>query len=105
MYSIKNNMISLTRGDTLHLPVQSNSDYVLGENDIVEITVRKSSNVGAEKLFHIIGDSDHVIHILPEHTSELEYGTYMYDIQATLENGDVTTHGPYKFKILPEVTY
>lgn len=105
MYSIKNNMISLTRGDTLHIPVSTNGDYLFGPNDIVEMTVRESSSVGASKLFHIIGDMDHVIHILPEHTSDLDYGTYMYDIQATLENGDVTTHGPYKFKILPEVTY
>lgn len=104
MYINDNGNISLTRGDTLHIPVVT-SGYELCPDDIVEMTVRTGTEIGAEVIFRITGDTEHIIHIRPEHTANLEYGRYKYDIQATLLNGDVVTYGPYNFKVLKEVTY
>lgn len=104
MYSYDGGNISLTRGDTLHIPVVT-TGYELQADDMVEMTVRQSTEIGSEVIFRIVGDAEHILHIRPEHTANLSYGSYKYDIQATLVNGDVVTYGPYKFKILPEVTY
>lgn len=104
MYKFDDGIIRLTRGDTLHIPVTA-KNYEFQPDDKVEMTVRRSAEIGSEVIFRIEGDADHIIHIRPEHTRSLEYGSYKYDIQATLINGDVVTYGPYSFKVLKEVTY
>lgn len=106
MWKIDNGNILLTRGDTLRIPIII-SDYELQENDIIEMTCRESDEENAKILFNILADSNGIINILPEHTKDLAFnGEYVYDIQATLNNGaDVVTYGIKRFRILKEATY
>lgn len=106
MYEIKEGNIFLTRGDTLHIPVVV-SGHELQEGDIIEMTCRESDEENAKILFNIVADSNGIINILPEHTKGLAFnGEYVYDIQATLNNGaDVVTYGIKRFRILKEATY
>lgn len=103
--------ISLTRGDTLHLPVMVTKDGApeerLGPEDAATMTVRESGAEGAEVLLQKQAQEG-TIHILPEDTSGLAFGTqkrYMYDIEIRFADGDVYTIGPSRFILLPEVTY
>lgn len=46
-----------------------------------------------------------VWHIRPEDTRDLEYGTYKYDVQIEMENGDVKTFIPISdFVVMHEST-
>lgn len=97
------NEICLTRGDSAYLDVTASG----GEGEEVEIadavfTVRKSAlkPVVIQKYA-----KNGVVKIAPEDTAGLDFGGYKYDIQITTTDGDVSTFGPYTFKILEEVTY
>lgn len=102
------NDIELTRGDTLHLEVeitnQNGEPYELEEGDKLEFTLKK--NTTTEEFILKRQLSSNQFTISHEETKEMNYGTYVYDVQLTQENGDVTTIiKPSKFKITEEVNF
>lgn len=108
-YDEETGMISLTRGDTLHIPItvtdaDSGEAVELRPDDTITMTIRDSKEEGA--ILRLTKQSQNgMLHILPEDTRKMEFGSYYYDVEARFYTGDVYTFGPYKFKILPEVTY
>lgn len=102
------NDIHLIRGDTARFEVeildQAGEKYVLLDGDQLVFTVKKNTstdNVILQK--QILGDTFTLTH---DDTKDLEYREYMYDIQLTQANGDVTTViSPSKFVILEEVNF
>lgn len=107
----KDNKIELTRGDTAYLDINltqsiksgSEESYEIGEHDVIRFTARKNyvSEIALQKVL----EGKSVIHILPEDTRALDFGDYVYDIEITLENGDVFTIVSSKLKLGNEVTY
>lgn len=102
--------MSMVRGDSEALIVKCSDDPFV-DGDTIEFTVRK--RVKSEKVIHKTvtefeedEDGAAYIEILPEDTSELEFGDYVYDIQLTKANGWVTTLiKRAKFTLEDEVTY
>ena len=102
------NDITVTRGDTLHLEIsvvdQDNQEYVLQDGDKLVFTLKKNVNTK-----EIILQKDIIANKLTiNHTDTtlLSYSTYVYDVQLTQANGDVTTViKPSKFIITEEVNY
>ena len=88
MLKVKGNNIKLTRGDTAYL------------------TVPITDTVSAEEyLFQKVIQGSNVFKILPTDTSDLRYGTYIYDVQLDMANGDrFTIIEPSNFEITSEVT-
>lgn len=105
-YNEEDGMIKLTRGDTAYLDVcvadSDGKEIKLTEQSEICMTVREDT---LSPILFQVAAKDGTIKINPEDTKELEFGTYRYDVQVTLANGDVVTHGPYRFKVLQEVTY
>lgn len=102
------NDITLTRGDTLHLQItltdQEGEVYTLQDGDTLVFTVKKNTSSDVVLIQKNILNSN--ITISHEDTKNMAYGTYMYDVQLTQANGDVTTViKPSKFKITEEVNY
>jgi len=100
-------VISLTRGDTARFNIilkdSTGAVYTPVSGDTLTMTVKQSTSDTTE-VFQIDA-VDGEFEILPEHTSELTFGTYFYDIQLTLDNGDVNTVVPVsQFKVEEEVT-
>ena len=98
--------ITMIRGDTAEFDIQlTDSDgepYELLENDSLIFTVKKNTK-SDETLIQKTGD--HVV-IDPEDTSDLKYGTYVYDVQFTSSSGKVdTVIPPSKFILKDEVTW
>lgn len=95
----------LTRGDTAQFtitPYKNKSRYELQEGDVINFTIKKSTRENVA----IISKTGMEIEILPQDTSNLEYGTYKYDCQLTFADGRVDTFiGPYDFVITEEVTF
>lgn len=110
MLHIKGSEIQLTRGDTAYLNVivtksSDSQTYTMKPEDTLTLTVKKTVN-DSDFLLQKVVEGTNTIHILPEDTSELEYGSYKYDVQLNTEEGDVfTIIEPATFKILPEVTF
>lgn len=99
--------ISLTRGDTARLAVSiTNNDgqpYAVKESDTLTLTV-KADYKDEEVLIEKVVKGNNMIHIEPKDTKELEFGTYLYDVQLTTVDGDnFTVIADKRFKITNEV--
>lgn len=102
------NDIELTRGDTIHLEVEiadeTGAPYELQIDDKLEFTLKKNTSTEEVLLKKEINSKKFTIS--HEESSKLNYGTYVYDVQLTQENGDVTTIiKPSKLKITEEVNF
>lgn len=99
--------IYMTRGDTESIGVKV-SGYALKEGDFVEFTIRRSIDSPVQlhkKTSEIMPGNLFVIPILSEDTEYLQFGNYVYDIQATLSGSVKTIVPPSRFTIGEEVTY
>lgn len=84
--------IDMPRGDSEAIIV-SCRDEPFETGDIIEFSVRKKPKT--ERLVHIVvdeieDDGSAYIEIKPSDTENLDFGTYVYDIQLTKANGWVT---------------
>lgn len=108
MIKIKKNVISLTRGDTLRTIVEINledgSPYIPDLGDVITFGLKYTIN-DTECIFEKNIPIDTMeLHIAPEDTKELPYGSYVYDVQIQFAGGDIYTFIPYtKFNITGEV--
>ena len=98
--------IYMTRGDTENISVKLNG-YDLKAGDKVELTVRRTvaSIVVMHKEVTEFAENAALIHILPEDTSKLRPGRYVYDVQLTYNGNVKTVIPPSTFEIGWEVTY
>lgn len=102
------NDIGIIRGDTARFEVeildQNGDPYTLQSGDQLVFTVKKNTSTSLIILQkNITGETFTILH---EDTANLDYGKYVYDIQLTQSNGDVTTViPPSLFEILKEVNF
>lgn len=96
MLKISGTTISLTRGDSakieLFLTYKNGDTYEPREGDSIRFAVKKSFNDLVPPLLIINIPTDTLLlHITPEQSKQLAYGSYKYDIQMTTADGDVDT--------------
>ena len=95
MQTIKNNRITMTRGDTLKATVEiKNPDgtaYEPVEGDVFRFAMKKNWDDTESLLTVTIPNDTLLLHIEPNDTKDLDYGEYGYDIQLTHANGDIDT--------------
>ena len=110
MININKFEISITRGDSgyisFDLKNKLGQDYTLSARDVVKCQVRDQvdGNLLFEGKIERNGD-DITWHIYPEDTKELSVGTYYWDAEVRLVNGDVYSFVPVsKINILPDIT-
>lgn len=106
MFKSYNNTIVLTRGDSagfdINITDASGDPVSLDASTIVTFTVKASINDENA----LITKHGTEINILPEDTSSLAYGDYVYDVQLNYEDGTVETIiTPSTFRITGEVTW
>lgn len=102
------NKITLTRGDTailkLSLKDAFDKDVALLPDDKVLLTIKKTPD--DNKVILQIVMNNNQFEIVPEDTRNLPYGTYYYDVQVNMANGDVyTVIPPAHFVVDKEVTW
>lgn len=98
--------LSMVRGDTESISVNV-SGCDAKPDDYLEMTIRQkigSTSVIHKKQFFTDGNSV-TITFLPEETSVLAIGKYVYDIQITIGEMVKTIVKPSDFVLEPEVTY
>lgn len=106
-YKIKRNRIQLVRGDTfrakLTLKDKAGKIYTPSADDEVLFTVKR--NASTQQVLIQVEVFGGIVYLRPSDTENLPYGTYVYDVQVTLANGDKdTVIKANVFEILPEVT-
>lgn len=119
MLNVSDTKIAITRGDsgyiTINVLMGDDTPYILQEGDSIHIQVRDKANDGTllfegliEEIEHVKEEGieiEHVWYIRPEDTMNLNVGSYVWDAQLNLSNGDVFTFIPKStFKITDEVT-
>lgn len=104
--------IHLTRGDTARLTVDldvfledgTKQPYAMRNDDVLTLSVKRTAKSVKACLQKDVQGSNE-IHIKPEDTASLEFGTYVYDVELCTAEGDVYTVIENKtFKIGVEVT-
>lgn len=95
MQKISGTKIMLTRGDTLKAHVsmikQDGSEYVPQEGDSIRFAMKKSYSDSSVLVEKTIPNDTLLLHLEPNDTKLLEFGSYVYDIELTYSNGDVDT--------------
>lgn len=98
--------LSMTRGDSESISVTI-SGYDIQTGDFLEMTVRQrhASPVVLYKKVTEFSENKALISIMPEETSDLSIGDYVYDLQLTFGGAVKTIVKPSKFTLEEEVTY
>ena len=106
MFKLNGNIISMVNKDTASIQVDI-TDYVFATGDKAYFTVKKSVtdnvNLIHKEVTEFNGNS--VTFNLTSEDTDLEEGTYKYDVQLSLADGRVdTVIGPASFMIIKGVT-
>lgn len=110
MLYLVGNAIQLTKGDTAHLSIaitntSAKEPYKVLPTDTLILTVKKNSKETSPVLIQkrLSGIAD--FHFVPEDTSGLAVGEYVYDVELRTREGDIyTVIQCNSFQLLPEVT-
>ena len=103
----KHNKIFLTKGDNAELEVRvfnlDGNEVEITEGDVIVLTVRKTA--ASEDASMQLTANLNTFYIEPEDTSSLTSGLYVYDVQYTNADGEISTIIPTSyFELLEEVT-
>ena len=107
-FKVNKNTIYLTRGDTFkaHLSINypDGSVYTPKEGDSIRFALKENIEDEECLIWRDIPIDTMLLVLYPGDTKELEFGTYVYDIQLTKANGDVDTFiTASKLKLTAEV--
>ena len=99
--------LTMTRGDTEELIVSCSDPF--RDGDEVAMTVRESADspVEFQKIVREFSEEGKAVIVIDhEDTEGMNFGTFLYDIQITREDGEVKTPvKPSKFTLTEEITY
>lgn len=107
-FKVRNNTIFLTRGDTFKAKITitypNGNVYTPKEGDSIRFALKEDVEDKECLILRDIPIDTMLLVINPEDTKELEFGSYVYDLQLTKANGDVDTFiTASKFKLTAEV--
>ena len=95
MVNVKNNRITMTRGDTCRIKISladdAGGEYIPKEGDEIRFAAKKTYSDPEPLIFKTVPHDTMTLEIAPEDTKPLEFGTYVYDIQITFADGTVNT--------------
>lgn len=112
MVNITDKNIFMTKGDTVKLSLtiydKKGEKYIPSFYDVCLLTIKKytSQSTPSAQIKGTVDGENVSFKIMPEDTSNLACGEYVYDIQVKFDyNGDVNTVIPLsKFVLMQEVT-
>ena len=95
MVNIKNNVITITRGDTLETKVsvefESGEDFVPDSGDKIRFALKKRYSDSKPIIVKSIDGESLILRLDAEETKTLSPGRYVYDIELTTAEGYVDT--------------
>lgn len=110
-YSIRGNVIRMTKGDTLDAKIrirQPKTDqlYIPKDTDTIFFGLKKRIDDEFCLVYKQIPNDTLILHLDPEDTESLDVGNYWYDVQLSTQSGEIHTFIPKTaFKLLGEACY
>ncbi|MCD8097010.1 MAG: hypothetical protein LUE31_03035 [Lachnospiraceae bacterium] len=108
-FSITGTTISMTRGDTMKVYVAitdtNGSDYVPDDGDVLRFAAKKDYADDEPLILKDIPIDSLLLTLEPADTKELDYGSYVYDIELTTSEGEVSTVVPKGKLVITEEVY
>lgn len=94
-YSVKGTSITLTRGDSFAADIgiiqPDGEPYIPSEGDQIRFAMKRNVKDEEVLILREIPIETMRLVLTPEDTKELEFGSYVYDIQLTKSTGEVDT--------------
>lgn len=96
-YSVKKTTITLTRGDTFKAEIsitdKDGNPYEIQEGDSVRFAMKRNYDDPDTEVLIVkeIPTDTLILQLDPEDTKDLEFGSYVYDIQLTNAAGEIDT--------------
>lgn len=94
-YSVKGTSITLTRGDSFSADIgiiqPDGEPYIPSEGDQIRFAMKRNVKDEEVLILREIPIETMRLVLTPEDTKELEFGSYVYDIQLTKSTGEVDT--------------
>lgn len=94
-YSVKGTSITLTRGDSFAADIgiiqPDGEPYIPSEGDQIRFAMKRNVKDEEVLILREIPIETMRLVLAPEDTKELEFGSYVYDIQLTKSTGEVDT--------------
>lgn len=95
MKKVSNNKITMTRGDTcrikLSLTDSEGNEFVPDDGDVIRFAAKQRYTDSEPIIFITVPNDTLVLEIKPEDTKNLNFGTYVYDMQITFADGTIDT--------------
>ena len=95
MVKINGTEITMTRGDTLSatvtLKLPDGTEYTPAEGDVIRFACKSRYTDSNTKIYKVIPNDTLALELEPSDTKELAFGSYVYDIQITYNDGRVDT--------------
>lgn len=109
MVKIRNNKITITRGDTLETTVAITTSegeaYIPAEGDQIRFALKKSYTDATPIIVKSIPNDTLVLRVEASETKQLSVGSYVYDIELTTADGYVDTFIDKQTLIITEEVY
>lgn len=94
-YSVKGTNITMTRGDTFSADIciyqPNGKPYNLAKDDVIQFAMKKSAKDTTILILKDISIDTMKLVLNPDDTKDLDFGTYVYDIQLQKTTGEVYT--------------
>lgn len=110
-YTIKGNIIHLTRGDTFDAKItirqpETKQLYIPKDTDRIFFGVKKRIDDDFCVIYKQIPNDTLILHLDSDDTRYLDLGYYWYDVQLTTQDGTICTFIPKtQFKLTGEACY
>lgn len=106
MYQIKENAITLTRGDSFYCQIslkKNGTAYTPQEGDVIRFAMKKNYWDTEAVIEKVVPNDTMILALTPADTA-IDIGNYEYDMEITFADGDVDTFiNRQPFTIVPEV--
>lgn len=109
MLKIVRDTISLTRGDSMLVQLElekGDETFTPATGDVIKFSVSRvpKGNPGYSLLISKTVNNDTLIlELLPEDTADLDYGSYLFDLEITYASGEIDTFASGTFVLTEEV--
>ncbi|MCC8164508.1 MAG: hypothetical protein LIO86_15415 [Lachnospiraceae bacterium] len=108
-FSINGTTISMTRGDTMKAYITitdtSGSEYTMQDGDTLRFAAKKYYADEEPLILKDIPSDSLMLTLEPADTKELDFGSYVYDIELTTSEGEVSTVVPKGTLTITEEVY
>lgn len=95
MYTVNGTTITLTRGDTFRAIITiydaQGNEYTPESEDVVRFALKRTVEDRTPLILKTIDNETMLLEIEPNDTKQLSFGSYIYDIEITLQDGTVDT--------------